>query len=199
MNVPAVPGQVAVPRGWRMSTWVALTLTSLGLMSQFYVELKDWGTGVVVRLWNDTVAWAISYGIDFSTSFGRDTALEYIDGYIDGLKETVGAFANMPKAAAAQYRTVQYLEMGISVALGLASEWWIEKFRKNGDFSFTRALIYVSAIYGGSVGIRTAIMTDLALSVFDRMDPSTLVNWEAIRTQLHGMVNSIFTGSTETP
>ena len=199
MNVPAVPGQVVPAAGWRVSTWVAVTLTSLGIMSQFYVELKDWGTGVVVRIWNDTVAWAMTYGIDFGTDFGREAATEYINGLIDNMKDSVGSFANMPGEAAAALKKAQYWEAGISVALGLASEWWVERFRKKGDFSWTRALVYISAMYGGSVAARNAYLTHKAVSVFSDFDGSSLVDWEAIRAQLHGMVSSVFGESTETP
>ena len=198
--------EVAVPAqqntGYRLTTWVALTLVSistmLGTAAYFSPDLQEWGQALAVKMYQETLNAAIQFGWDLTVKAGAEAAKDFADDLIDSMQESVGKFANLPEATRQAVQTMHMVEFGVSVLLGLGAEYWCEKFRKKGNFSFVRASVYSAGIYGSSVGLRTVLLTQQVFNIGASMDQQ-IVDWWAVKEMVHGLIDAVVPEADKEP
>jgi hypothetical protein len=190
MNLPARPADVTPATGWSISTWIALTMVSLGIGGASYGPTRDWSLNLSGMVLMKVLTWAKETGVNLVSMEGRKAAFGFADwlvGKMEGQANSLNSFAQQADEAVTMYN---YAELGSSLVLGLGSEYYVH--RKN--FSWTRGAIYFFAAYGGIVATSTQMFrTGLAKGVTHlAKDAAAPETWQDIRDWVKSELQLMF-------
>ena len=183
-------------RGWSFSTWVALTLVSVSTMvgGGMYAtgRLQEFCRALAITLYQEAINETIRRGWNLAKTMGREKAKDYADSLIDTVAEAVGSLDAMPQAAAEAVRAYRWVEMGLSILLGAGTEFWVEKWRKKGDFSVVRSFGYMAGYYGSLVGLRVVVFTETVTAMLSSVESEAFIDWYGIKDFVRQLIDYVF-------